>query len=117
MPPSPRLPVSFSRLLRSAVMSAAGLKSVDYEVSGRVQGVCFRMYTEAEAKKMGLVGWVKNTSQGTVVGQVQGPEEKVNSMKTWLTKVGSPSSHIARTDFSNEKTISKLDFSSFSIRY
>ncbi|XP_039768990.1 acylphosphatase-2 isoform X3 [Ornithorhynchus anatinus] len=80
MPPSPRLPVSFSRLLRSAVMSAAGLKSVDYEVSGRVQGVCFRMYTEAEAKKMGLVGWVKNTSQGTVVGQVQGPEEKVNSI-------------------------------------
>ncbi|XP_028927979.1 acylphosphatase-2 isoform X5 [Ornithorhynchus anatinus] len=46
----------------------------------RPKGVCFRMYTEAEAKKMGLVGWVKNTSQGTVVGQVQGPEEKVNSM-------------------------------------
>ncbi|XP_034857452.1 acylphosphatase-2 isoform X5 [Mirounga leonina] len=65
----------------AAAMSAAGrLKSVDYEVFGRVQGVCFRMYTEGEAKKIGVVGWVKNTSKGTVTGQVQGPEEKVNSM-------------------------------------
>ncbi|XP_045302008.1 acylphosphatase-2 isoform X2 [Leopardus geoffroyi] len=64
-----------------AAMSAARrLKSVDYEVFGRVQGVCFRMYTEDEARKIGVVGWVKNTSKGTVTGQVQGPEEKVNSM-------------------------------------
>ncbi|XP_064428583.1 acylphosphatase-2 isoform X9 [Mirounga angustirostris] len=66
----------------AAAMSAAGrLKSVDYEVFGRVQGVCFRMYTEGEAKKIGVVGWVKNTSKGTVTGQVQGPEEKVNSIQ------------------------------------
>lgn len=37
-------------------------------------------YTEQEARKLGVVGWVKNTSQGTVTGQVQGPEEKVNEM-------------------------------------
>ncbi|XP_032266874.1 acylphosphatase-2 isoform X1 [Halichoerus grypus] len=102
----------------AAAMSAAGrLKSVDYEVFGRVQGVCFRMYTEDEAKKIGVVGWVKNTSKGTVTGQVQGPEEKVNSMMSWLSKVGSPSSRIDRTNFSNEKTISKLEYSNFSIRY
>uniref|UniRef100_A0A7N4NUB0 acylphosphatase n=1 Tax=Sarcophilus harrisii TaxID=9305 RepID=A0A7N4NUB0_SARHA len=81
------------------------------------EGVCFRMYTEDEAKKVGVVGWVKNTSQGTVKGQVQGPEDKVNSMKTWLSKVGSPSSRIDRADFSNEKTISELDYTNFSIKY
>ncbi|XP_061845335.1 acylphosphatase-2 isoform X1 [Colius striatus] len=102
----------------SALAKASGaLKSVDYEVFGRVQGVCFRMYTEEEARKLGLVGWVKNTSQGTVTGQVQGPEDKVNAMKSWLSKVGSPSSRIDRTNFSNEKEISKLDFSGFSTRY
>ncbi|XP_029793215.1 acylphosphatase-2 isoform X2 [Suricata suricatta] len=74
-------------------------------------------YTEDEARKIGVVGWVKNTSKGTVTGQVQGPEEKVNSMMSWLSKVGSPSSRIDRTNFSNEKTISKLDYSNFSIRY
>ncbi|XP_040468165.1 acylphosphatase-2 isoform X3 [Falco naumanni] len=74
-------------------------------------------YTEEEARKLGVVGWVKNTSQGTVTGQVQGPEDKVNAMKSWLSKVGSPSSRIDRTNFSNEKEISKLDFSGFSTRY
>ncbi|KAM6138619.1 acylphosphatase-2 [Phoenicopterus ruber ruber] len=102
----------------SALAKASGaLKSVDYEVFGRVQGVCFRMYTEEEARKLGVVGWVKNTSQGTVTGQVQGPEDKVNAMKSWLSKVGSPSSRIDRTNFSNEKAIPKLDFSGFSTRY
>ncbi|XP_004454290.1 acylphosphatase-2 [Dasypus novemcinctus] len=103
--------------LAAAMSTARPLKSVDYEVFGRVQGVCFRMYTEDEARKIGVVGWVKNTSKGSVTGQVQGPEEKVNSMKSWLSKVGSPSSRIDRTNFSNEKTISKLDYTNFSIRY
>ncbi|XP_057629191.1 acylphosphatase-2 [Chionomys nivalis] len=113
--PAPHTPIRL--LARNLAAMAEPLKSVDYEVFGRVQGVCFRMYTEGEAKKMGVVGWVKNTSKGTVMGQVQGPEEKVNSMKAWLSKVGSPSSRIDRADFSNEKTISKLDYSNFSIHY
>ncbi|XP_036603925.1 acylphosphatase-2 isoform X2 [Trichosurus vulpecula] len=92
--PLPLLGASVSRLLprllgpgssssssaATAMSTARTLKSVDYEVFGRVQGVCFRMYTEGEAKKMGVVGWVKNTRKGTVTGQVQGPEDKVNSI-------------------------------------
>ncbi|NWT12053.1 ACYP2 protein, partial [Vireo altiloquus] len=118
----------------SALGKASGaLKSVDYEVFGR-RGLSVlsvvsvlalivlcdyfpNQYTEQEAKKLGVVGWVKNTSQGTVTGQVQGPEERVNEMKSWLSKVGSPSSRIDKTNFSNEKEISKLDFSDFNTRY
>nr|XP_012633260.1 acylphosphatase-2 isoform X1 [Microcebus murinus] len=78
---APRTPLRLLGRGLAAAMSTAGpLKSVDYEVFGRVQGVCFRMYTEGEAKKIGVVGWVKNTSSGTVTGQVQGPEEKVDSI-------------------------------------
>ncbi|XP_008579634.1 PREDICTED: acylphosphatase-2-like [Galeopterus variegatus] len=78
---APRTPLRLvGRGLVAAMSTAKPLKSVDYEVFGRVQGVCFRMYTEGEARKIGVVGWVKNTSKGTVTGQVQGPEEKVNSM-------------------------------------
>ncbi|XP_041911394.1 acylphosphatase-2 isoform X2 [Arvicola amphibius] len=83
--PAPHTPIRL--LARSLAAMAEPLKSVDYEVFGRVQGVCFRMYTEGEAKKIGVVGWVKNTSKGTVTGQVQGPEEKVNSMRVSVGKV------------------------------
>ncbi|XP_053793663.1 acylphosphatase-2 isoform X5 [Vidua chalybeata] len=71
---------SFAAAMSAPAKASGALRSVDYEVFGRVQGVCFRMYTEQEAKKLGVVGWVKNTSQGTVTGQVQGPEEKVNEI-------------------------------------
>ncbi|XP_056590266.1 acylphosphatase-2 isoform X3 [Triplophysa dalaica] len=102
-----------------AMSSDAGEKyvSVDFEIFGNVQGVCFRMYTEAEGKMLGVNGWVKNTREGTVVGQVQGPPEKVKDMKYWLSKVGSPSSRIHRAQFSNERDISKLEIHGFGTRY
>ncbi|XP_061600995.1 acylphosphatase-2-like [Cololabis saira] len=106
-------------LLRAAssCRMSAELVSVDFEVFGHVQGVCFRMYTEQEGLRLGLVGWVKNTSGGTVVGQVQGPAGQVEEMKVWLSKEGSPSSRITRTSFSNRRTIDKLELSGFSTRF
>ncbi|CAK6431905.1 unnamed protein product [Pipistrellus nathusii] len=91
------------------------LISVDYEVFGKVQGVFFRKYTQAESKRLGLVGWVKNTDQGTVQGQLQGPISKVRRMQEWLEIEGSPKSHIDRVNFHNEKVILKLDYSDFQI--
>ncbi|XP_064174943.1 acylphosphatase-2-like isoform X2 [Anguilla rostrata] len=82
-----------------------------------ITGVCFRMYTEDQGKKLGVNGWVKNTRQGTVVGQVQGPSDKVREMKAWLSKVGSPSSRIDRAVFSNERDIPKLEMRGFGTRY
>ncbi|XP_069494155.1 acylphosphatase-1 [Ambystoma mexicanum] len=92
-----------------------GLLSVDYEVFGKVQGVFFRKYTQAEGKKLGLVGWVKNTQQGTVQGQLQGPIARVRDMQQWLQKKGSPKSRINRAEFRNEKMIAKLEHSDFCI--
>nr|XP_057921133.1 acylphosphatase-2-like isoform X1 [Doryrhamphus excisus]XP_057921134.1 acylphosphatase-2-like isoform X1 [Doryrhamphus excisus]XP_057921135.1 acylphosphatase-2-like isoform X1 [Doryrhamphus excisus]XP_057921136.1 acylphosphatase-2-like isoform X1 [Doryrhamphus excisus]XP_057921137.1 acylphosphatase-2-like isoform X1 [Doryrhamphus excisus] len=88
--------------------TGSGLVSVDFEVFGHVQGVCFRMYTEKEAERLGVVGWVKNTRSGTVVGQVQGPSDVVEEMKVWLSKEGSPSSRISRTSFSNQRSIHRF---------
>ncbi|KAM3670525.1 acylphosphatase-1 isoform 1-T1 [Ammospiza maritima maritima] len=92
-----------------------GLVSVDYEVHGKVQGVFFRKYTQAEAKKLGLVGWVQNTSHGTVQGQIQGPAVRVRELQEWLKKIGSPQSRISRAEFSNEKKIKALEHKEFQI--
>ncbi|XP_022603925.1 acylphosphatase-2-like isoform X2 [Seriola dumerili] len=73
----------------SAGESAGGeLVSVDFEIFGHVQGVCFRMYTEKEGLRLGLVGWVKNTYSGTVVGQVQGPADMVEEIGARRHDVG-----------------------------
>ncbi|XP_067400525.1 acylphosphatase-2-like isoform X1 [Emydura macquarii macquarii] len=72
-------------------MASSGLWALDYEVYGDVQGVFFRKYTEEQGKKLGVVGWVKNTSHGTVTGQVQGPKEKIEIMSWKEIKEGAGS--------------------------
>jgi len=37
-------------------------------------------YTKKEADKLSLVGWVMNSLSGSVVGTVQGPEDRVKEM-------------------------------------
>ncbi len=54
-------------------------RSTAFHVAGRVQGVSFRAWTQAEARQMRLSGWVRNRSDGTVEGVVSGPDEAVRS--------------------------------------
>ena len=51
------------------------------EVVLQVQGVFFRQTTIGEAKKLGLVGWVRNDASGTVQGEAQGPDAQADSLK------------------------------------
>ncbi len=47
---------------------------------GRVQGVFFRAYTEENANKLGIKGWVRNLPDGSVEAVFEGPEEAVNRL-------------------------------------
>ncbi|KAL4444208.1 hypothetical protein ABPG75_011945 [Micractinium tetrahymenae] len=90
--------------------------SVEFEVFGIVQGVFFRAYTTDKAKQLGLVGFCQNMPQGTVKGEVQGRRQAVEEMKVWLSTTGSPHSVIERCDFSNEREIESLEYSTFAPR-
>ncbi len=100
----------------AASKSTKKLLSVDYEIFGKVQGVFFRKYTQQEAIKLKLVGWVMNTEKGTVVGQMQGNFDSIKKMKDWLKNKGSPKSRIDKAEFKSEKEIEKLEFTTFDFR-
>ncbi|KAI3382177.1 hypothetical protein SNEBB_002026 [Seison nebaliae] len=70
------------------------IQSVDFEVFGRVQGVFFRKHTQKKAKSLAVNGWIMNTNNGTVKGQLEGNRAAVNIMKEWLRSEGSPKSKI-----------------------
>jgi acylphosphatase len=53
-------------------------------VSGRVQGVTFRQSCRQEARRLGLVGWVRNRTDGVVEVFVQGPSDRVERLIEWL---------------------------------
>ncbi|KAN0095974.1 Acylphosphatase [Hyaloscypha variabilis] len=50
-------------------------KRVSFTVHGRVQRVNFRNFTKKQATVYGLTGWVRNTADNTVEGEVQGEDE------------------------------------------
>ena len=52
-------------------------------ISGKVQGVFFRVDCRDRASRLGLSGWVGNRPDGTVEVVVQGPEEAVRSLLAW----------------------------------
>ncbi|HSD36741.1 MAG TPA: acylphosphatase [Rhodocyclaceae bacterium] len=52
-------------------------------IRGLVQGVGFRWSMAAEARRLGLGGWVRNRRDGTVEALVCGPNEAVAAMIHW----------------------------------
>ena len=61
-------------------MNGGERRAVRVVVSGRVQGVGFRWWTVAEAKRLGLDGWVRNRRDGTVEAVMAGPPGAVDRM-------------------------------------
>lgn len=55
-------------------------------IHGNVQGVGFRWSAMREAQRLGLVGWVKNKSNGTVEIVAEGEEEALRELRAWLEK-------------------------------
>ena len=53
---------------------------------GRVQGVGFRYYSVHKARQLGLTGWVQNLYDGSVEMEVQGPEEKIDELVSFLDR-------------------------------
>ena len=91
------------------------LTSVKVVVSGRVQGVYFRVFTTRRANQLGLTGYVRNVPGGRAVEvRAEGERESLESLIDSLRKgpVGSSVEKV-ETDWS-EYTGS---YSDFSVRY
>ena len=62
-------------------------------VRGIVQAVGFRYYTQVEARRLRLTGFVRNHGDGSVEVQVEGPAASVDRMLDWLRR-GPPSAQV-----------------------
>ncbi len=52
-----------------------------YLVRGRVQGVGYRWFVEAEARALGLAGWVRNNPDGCVEVLAAGSREQLLALR------------------------------------
>ena len=57
----------------------ADAKRLHLRFVGQVQGVGFRWTASIVAKNLGLTGWVRNESDGSVTAEIQGSEAHVGA--------------------------------------
>ena len=78
-------------------------KAALVRITGRVQGVCFRAWTCDAASRLGLTGWVRNESDGSVTALIAGPQSAVTAMlsRFWQGPPGASVAAVASEDASS----------------
>lgn len=92
----------------------SGLKKVNIEVMGKVQGVGYRFFTEELAMKLAIYGYVKNLPNKNVYIEAEGEKAKLELFINNL-RVGTPLSKVI--DVKVEWKNYEGNLSDFSIRY
>ncbi len=83
-------------------------------LSGRVRLVMFRDFAQRRARRLGLVGWVRNETNGTVRVVAEGEEDDLARFRALLEK-GSVLSRVDAVEYSFHPPTG--EFRDFIIRY
>ncbi|WP_454765086.1 acylphosphatase [Cupriavidus campinensis] len=62
---------------------------------GCVQGVGYRATCADYATALGVEGWVRNRTDGTVEVMARGPREKLEALRAWM-EAGPPAAQVSR---------------------
>ncbi|PCJ65244.1 MAG: acylphosphatase [Bacteroidetes bacterium] len=81
-------------------------------ISGKVQGVYFRASAKQIAMNLGIRGFVRNESDGSVIMEIEGDNNAVDDMVKWCKK-GSALARVSSVEVSKEAS---RNFVSFDIK-
>lgn len=73
------------------------MKHYNIRIYGQVQGVFFRDFIKKQADELGIKGFVRNESDGTVYTEIEGEQEKLEEFLK-LCKKGTQSAKVEKVD-------------------
>jgi acylphosphatase len=83
--------------------------SYRFTVGGQVQGVGFRYSAAAQARRLGLTGWVANRTDGAVEGVASGADAALAQFHDWLRR-GPPAARVQQVEWQAEEAPSATAF-------
>lgn len=83
-------------------------------VSGKVQGVGYRYFTQMKAVQFGITGWVRNRQDGTVEMLTTGTRENLDLFIEEIRR-GNPFSTVDQIDINEIEA--EENYKSFTIKY
>ena len=89
------------------------MERLELRITGRVQGVAFRHHTVQRARGLGLVGWVRNESDGSVRLVAEGERGALETLRAWAAE-GPP--HARVDDQQAEWSDATGDFGDFDVK-
>lgn len=89
------------------------IKTFRIKVTGKVQGVCYRISTQREAVQLQLGGFTCNEPDGSVKIEAEGEEADLDTLLQWCRK-GPQLAEVGRVDF---EEIPRKSYTHFEIRY
>lgn len=87
-----------------------GVETVFARVSGKVQGVGFRLAAVRQAHLTEVTGWVRNTADGAVEVLLQGQPDQIDRLLSWL-HVGPSAARV--TDVAHDQIATERYFDRF----
>lgn len=93
--------------------TANNQRRLSARITGRVQGVGFRAFTQRTARQEGIHGWVRNESDGSVRLEAEGPEDALNALREAIEQ-GPRAARVE--DVSAEWKSASGEFDRFSVR-
>lgn len=95
-------------------MSGQSTERISLRVTGRVQGVGFRNFTHREARRLGVKGWVRNETDGSVRVEAEGPRKELEKLHESLQQ-GPRTARVEDVSASWKEPTDEFD--GFSVRY
>jgi acylphosphatase len=82
-------------------------------VTGRVQGVFFRAWAQRQAHELGVKGWIRNASDGSVEAHLEGDEAAIKALLDRIWQ-GPPSAQVEEVEV---KEVAAENLNGFQVRH
>ncbi|XP_022216138.1 acylphosphatase-1-like [Drosophila obscura] len=92
------------------------IMSCDFEIKGRIPKEAFELFAAAQAKILGLRGYIMQVSENCFRGQLQGPQIVIETFKQVILSVAEYVAAVKEFVIMNLTAIQECSYKSFEIK-